>query len=938
MKPGDIKHIAAAALARAEDVTRHWLPDGKRQGHEWVAKNPRRNDNSLGSFSINLDTGAWAEFAGTDKGGDLVALLAFIDDCAQGEAAKRLAVFLGLGDLRDGSRADAQPQAPSKKSKPKADGADADILITPIPARAPPPPAAHRDHGKASMVWTYRDIQGRPLFHVARFDPPGQRKQICPLSFWSSGWRWKALPEPRPLYGLDKIAASLSRPSVPVLVCEGEKAADAAAQLLPACPTTTAANGAQSPNKADWSSLNGRRVRIWPDHDEPGKRYAADVARLARVAGAVEVEVLDLTVLAVDPNTGAARELPAKWDAANAVAEGWTAERLAELDKAGRLFRPVAVPEETPATNGGSYRSRFELRDDGVYYLGFELNKRTDKYEPARPLWVCSPLKVTACTFDVNGENHGRLLEFVDVNGTPHRWAMPMNMLSGSGEELRSELLRQGLLISINAGARQRLGEYIQETIPARRARCVGQAGWASDACEAFVFPNRTLGEGVETVLFQSDNAEDSPYRDRGTLAEWWQHVAAPCVGNSRLVFAVSCAFAGPLLGMAGADGGGIHLRGASSVGKTTALRVAASVWGGRNYLKRWRSTDNGLEALAALHSDTLLVLDEIGQMEGRSVGEAAYMLESGRGKQRATQKGGARSVKTWRCLFLSTGEISLADHAAATGKRTHAGQEIRLFDIPADAGKEMGMFETLHGRDGGHDLSRELCERAERYYGSAGPTFILELIRHRREIPERLREITSSFQEGNLPRGAAGQGHRAAARFALIAAAGEMATDWNITGWPTGEAERAAQKCFAAWVSARGGSGNLEVTNLKRQVRQFFELHGESRFTVWGRAGDDRAPHTSARAGFVKHEYVTGETLKDNGNTPENLASTYYVLPEVFRSQVCEGFDHREAEKILLKCGWLNPGDDGRATRKERLPGFGKTVRCYVLPLTNLN
>ena len=75
-----------------------------------------------------------------------------------------------------------------------------------------------------------------------------------------------------------------------------------------------------------------------------------------------------------------------------------------------------------------------------------------------------------------------------------------------------------------------------------------------------------------------------------------------------------------------------------------------------------------------------------------------------------------------------------------------------------------------------------------------------------------------------------------------------------------------------------------------------------------------------------------------DKGDIPEHLSSTYFILPEVFRSQVCEGFDHREAEKILLMCNWLKPDSDGRATRKERLPGFGKAVRCYVLPLTNLN
>jgi putative DNA primase/helicase len=78
--------------------------------------------------------------------------------------------------------------------------------------------------------------------------------------------------------------------------------------------------------------------------------------------------------------------------------------------------------------------------------------------------------------------------------------------------------------------------------------------------------------------------------------------VWALCVGNSRLAFAVACAFAGPLLRPAGMESGGFHYRGDSSSGKTTALKVAASVYGGAGYLQRWRTTDNALEAIAAQH------------------------------------------------------------------------------------------------------------------------------------------------------------------------------------------------------------------------------------------------------------------------------------------------------------------------------------------------
>lgn len=103
-------------------------------------------------------------------------------------------------------------------------------------------------------------------------------------------------------------------------------------------------------------------------------------------------------------------------------------------------------------------------------------------------------------------------------------------------------------------------------------------------------------------------------------------------------MFAISVAFAGTLAGITGEDSGGFHLRGKSSTGKSTALKVAASVWGHpATYVRQWRATSNGLEGLAALHADDgLLILDELEQVDPKEAGEVAYMLGNGQGKARA--------------------------------------------------------------------------------------------------------------------------------------------------------------------------------------------------------------------------------------------------------------------------------------------------------------
>ncbi|MFY9968949.1 MAG: hypothetical protein WAK41_06005 [Roseiarcus sp.] len=99
----DFNHINAEALLCLEAVCRRLLPDGRREGSEFVARNPRRGDRRPGSFKINLRTGMWADFASGDKGRDPVSLVAFIEDCRQGEAALKLARMLGVeGGRRHG--------------------------------------------------------------------------------------------------------------------------------------------------------------------------------------------------------------------------------------------------------------------------------------------------------------------------------------------------------------------------------------------------------------------------------------------------------------------------------------------------------------------------------------------------------------------------------------------------------------------------------------------------------------------------------------------------------------------------------------------------------------------------------------------------------------------------------------------------------------------
>lgn len=92
----DFAAVNVAALRMLPELLARWAPDGKIRGHEWVARNPRRADTNPGSFSINLRSGRWADFATGDRGGDLVSLAAYLHNLSQVDAAKNLAAMLGL--------------------------------------------------------------------------------------------------------------------------------------------------------------------------------------------------------------------------------------------------------------------------------------------------------------------------------------------------------------------------------------------------------------------------------------------------------------------------------------------------------------------------------------------------------------------------------------------------------------------------------------------------------------------------------------------------------------------------------------------------------------------------------------------------------------------------------------------------------------------------
>jgi uncharacterized protein (DUF927 family) len=194
-----------------------------------------------------------------------------------------------------------------------------------------------------------------------------------------------------------------------------------------------------------------------------------------------------------------------------------------------------------------------------------------------------------------------------------------------------------------------------------------------------------------------------------------------------------------------------------------------------------------------------------------------------------------------------------------------------------------------------------------------AGRAFLSELVQHLPEVKALVQQAHASMLTDDVPAGACGQVLRVAGRFALVGTAGELATEWGLTGWQPGEAAQAAVRLFHEWLALRGGSGDSEASEGIAQVRRFLETHGESRFSPWHES--DHASRTHQRAGFLR---------------AESEGICYYVLPEVFKREVCKGMAHQPLAKALSRRGMLRH-DKERLTLKSRLPGMG-AINAYVI------
>ncbi|MDR3670145.1 MAG: DUF927 domain-containing protein [Holophaga sp.] len=543
---------------------------------------------------------------------------------------------------------------------------------------------------------------------------------------------------------------------------------------------------------------------------------------------------------------------------------------------------------ETPAAGEDPTRPcfpPFRLDADGLWFLQ-RTKADEDGTEPAvKPTKICGPFQVLAEARDARACAWGLRLRWQDSDGVTHEETIPRELALGEGAELARILVRRGLWVAPDDGRRKKLVAYLASVKVAGRARSVERVGWHGSA---FVLPDEAFGEeaGGERAYLAME--VEHAFRVRGSVEGWQREVACHAQGNSRLSFALSCAFAAPMLGRLGMESGGFHFCGQSSKGKTTCIEAAGSVWGGPVYRETWRATANGLEAVALSHCDCLLILDEQGQALPREAGEVAYLLANGMDKVRARKTLDSRPRRRWQTLFLSTGEVTLADKMREEGRTPKAGQDVRMVDIPVTPEGLDQAFECWDGFPSSKALADHLRIATRQHYGASARAFLARLCRLQEKDLLDLERRKVVWARSHLPCGADSQVGRVVDRFALVALAGELAAEWGVVPWHAGNADWSAEVCLQAWLSQRGGIGAGEHARGLASVIGFIERHGSSRFADW----DNHGERVANCAGFRRRD---------------SQDRTDYLFHAEDWKDACDGLSLKDVARACAEAGLLD-------------------------------
>jgi putative DNA primase/helicase len=524
------------------------------------------------------------------------------------------------------------------------------------------------------------------------------------------------------------------------------------------------------------------------------------------------------------------------------------------------------------------------------------------------------------------GQNWAHHFVITERNGHKSNFRLPREKLAAKGAPALRSLLKAGVHVIARYAVQKPLIKFLHFK-PKREILRMPKVGWAEVGSHwIFVRPDEVITQPgmpqAGNVTYELDaSVNRHGLHVMGTAAGWATEIAVPLKGNSNVALSFGTFFAAPLLFWASEPGGGNHLHGASTIGKTMNSAVGQSIYGWPHEMDNdafgvsWGGTEAGFDALALARTDLGLPLDEITLANPRTAEQVVYKVASGTKGPRATPTGHLRETAHASVLVLSTGEKSLTQFI---GKSLQEGARKRLVDVPAEV-QPGSAFETIPCEQI-HAAGKRLFDAMKRHHGAVGrdwqrhlvaigPTEIKVELQEHREAFLALPEVVAVATKAHP------QVRAVVNRFALFAAALRMAIAAKLLPWSVEEADTGILACMQRWVTQRGNLDTAgEVVRAARQIEHELLTGLGDRFIHIRKSGNKWVPVSE-----VDEFRQRTPELFDGYVKPDRIL----VRPEAWRRS-CNGFDPAEIALYFQQHG-------GCVSKAEQV--IGKVDRFYVLP-----
>jgi uncharacterized protein (DUF927 family) len=597
------------------------------------------------------------------------------------------------------------------------------------------------------------------------------------------------------------------------------------------------------------------------------------------------------------------------------------------------------VREDVPGSNVKAYGSRGRTSSKGTFCKGADYQSDGGLAALLTGGWIrvakdrIDPVAWShqfAFQRKSERQNWRHLFVITERNGSQSYFELPREKLAGKGASAIRLLMKGGVHVVARDVIQKPLVRFLHFK-PKQEIVRMPRVGWAQVGSHwIFVRPDEVITPtGMPTQRATTYVLEMTATRHglhvAGTTAEWGAEIAAPLRGNSNIALSFGTFFAASLLCFANEPGGGNHLYGLSTIGKTMASAVGQSIYGWPHEMAddafgvSWGGTEAGFDALALARTDLGLPLDEITLANPRTAEQVVYKVASGTKGPRATSTGNLRETAHASVLVLSTGEKSLGQFI---GKTLQEGARKRLVDVPAEV-QPGSAFETIP-RDRIHDEGKLLFDAMKRQHGAVGRDWQRHLVilgpdRTKAELQKHREAFLALPEVVAVTQKAHPQVRAVVNRFALHAAALRMAIEAVLLPWTIDATDAGIIACMRRWVQQRGNLDSAgEVVRVAREVERELGAALRDRFIHIQKSAGGWAPVTEAD----EFRQRTPERL-DGFVKPDRIL----IRPEAWR-RYCNGSDPGEIARHLKQQGMLI-ADENSVSKSEQV--IGKTERFYV-------